>query len=268
MEEYEKPYLVSRFGRETYVGWERLYELTPGTLADLLIKNQKEARILYYYDSRWWEGCEQWCCPHVILDNVFGVIPCFHSGTLDKVLLVDLVYKESLAEYPATEKKLILPCKKLLAYGRKYLRDKGKRWHEVYRKGNAYLYAQSGYPPFVMRLEFDADCTEWAQKELEGILAAEKNDVSFDPYPPFCEQIYDSIIQGLCIALENQLGFSKDLIQTLMEDGFTAFEREVCRTLYSITITQPYCGRIPLKRSLGLIATVLFLYIKGDHYTG
>lgn len=264
MQEYEKPYLVSRFGRETYVGWERLYELTPGTLADLLLKNQKEARILYYYDSRWWEGCEQWCCPDVILDNVFGVILCFQSGNLYKILLVDLVSKESLAEYPATETKLLLPCKKLLAYGRKYLRNKGKRWYEDYRKGNAYLYAQSGYPPYVLRLELDADCKEWAKNELNSILSTVKRDACFDPYPPF-EQIYDSIIKGLCIGLESQLGFSTDLIQSLKDMGFTTFEREVCFSLYSIT--RQYYGRIPLKRSLGLIATVLILYIKQDHYT-
>lgn len=255
MQECDKPYLVNRFGRETYIGWERLYELTPGALADLLLESLQEARLLYYYKESWWKGEEQWCCPHIILDNVFGVIPCFRSeGRLDKLLLVDLVDKESLAEYPATEAKLLLPCKKLLTDGRKILREKGKQWREDYRKGNAYLYSQGECPPSMLEWDFDTDWAERVQKVLKDALLVAKKDVCFNEYPSY-SVIYERIMLELCKEMENRLDLSKVFIQDAKEAGFKVFDREVCRSLYDIT--RPYYDSIPLSRSLRLIVNVL-----------
>ena len=136
MQGYETPYTIRREGRSEHIGWLRLYEIKPLELCECLQKGLEEDRILYQKDPLWWKGSGEDCCPRVILDNIFGVIPCFNEeGALESILLADLVEKTPVKVFPAEGKNPLLVCKALRTFGRKYLQDKGIEWRNEFRKG-------------------------------------------------------------------------------------------------------------------------------------
>ena len=181
MKDFEKPYFTRRFGRWEYIGWERLYQLDPGPLSEYLLKNLDQDRLLYLLHPDWWQQSGEWCCPRIILDNIMGVIPCFDTdGELDRILLVTLSgTKEIVKEYPASERKLNMACKKLLTDARKLLRKKGIKCDErEFRNGHMFLdYIDGKYPDSAVRWNLLIDLKPLAEANLRQKLSrAEKRD--------------------------------------------------------------------------------------------
>lgn len=268
MEEYDRPYLVNRFGREEYTGWERLYTLYAGMLMERVLAGLDEDRILYCWDPLWWKGPEGWRCPRIILDNVFGVIPGFDGeGELESLLLVDLVGADVLKAFPAGERRLMKACKDLLTFAKKLLREKGIAWNGEYRKGYKYLYNLDGgtEAPSVIGWDLYRDISAKAKDLLRSRLEKTGEMTTFDTYPDFGEEVY----QGICARIDGLLGrtdgLSPALIAALRRAGASLYGRDLCASLYDEARKYEY--KFTINRALGLICGALSgaMISKGDN---
>ena len=126
---------------EIQVGWERIYDLTPGTLADIVReKSFVYDRPLSIAFPEWWKNDKEANLPSVMLNNVFGIIPDFdYTGNFTGIRLVNLATNEVMENFPGDEQHLLYVCKHILTYCKKVLRSWGKEPHRLLRYGTEYL---------------------------------------------------------------------------------------------------------------------------------
>lgn len=268
MEEYDRPYLVNRFGREEYTGWERLYTLYAGMLMERVLAGLDEDRILYCWDPLWWKGPEGWRCPRILLDNVFGVIPGFDGeGELESLLFVDLVDAVVLKEFPVVGRKLMKACKDLLTFAKKYLKERGIAWKGEYRKGFEYLYNMDGSAeaPSVIGWDLYRDISAKAGELLRARLMKTVGTTTFDTYPDFGEEVYQAICAGIDGLLGRTDGLSPALTAALRRAGASLYGRDLCASLYDEARKYEY--KFTINRALGFICGALSgaMISKGDN---
>lgn len=268
MEEYDRPYLVNRFGRKDYTGWERLYTLYAGPLMERILADLGEDRILYCWDPLWWKGPEGWRCPRILLDNVFGVIPGFDGeGELESLQLVDLVGADALMDFPVAGGRLMKACKDLLTFAKKLLREKGIEWNGEYRKGYKYLYNLDGgaEAPSVIGWDLYRDISAKAKELLRARLMKTDGTTTFNTYPDFGEEVY----QGICARIDGLLGrtdgLSPALIAALRRAGASLYGRDLCASLYDEARKYEY--KFTINRAVGFICGALSgaMISKGDN---
>ena len=139
---YETPYTLLRDGfDEVFIGWERVYELTPKALMDkvyeLSIKFDKETAVSF---PEYWKSDKETDLPALILNNIFGIVPYYdYNGNLSWVRVVNLATNETMQDFPGTENNLLYTCKHILTYCKKVLRSWGKEPYREFRYGQEYL---------------------------------------------------------------------------------------------------------------------------------
>ena len=157
---HETPYRLQRDGfDEILVGWERIYDLTPGALKDILLnrsfKYDKTDAIISF--PEWWKNDKEAFLPSVILNNIFGIIPYFAlNQDLIFVRVVNLATNEVMETFPGDEGEahLLFICKHILTYCKKVLRSWGKEQYKEFRYGMEWLrdpWHKENYPEAFQR---------------------------------------------------------------------------------------------------------------------
>lgn len=139
---HETPYRLQREGfGEIQVGWERVYDLTPGALMDIVRENSlKYDKPLSFAFPEWWKSDKEARLPSVILNNVIGIIPDFdYKENFTGIRLVNLATNEAMENFPGDELHLLYVCKHILTYCKKVLRSWGKEPYRELRYGIEYL---------------------------------------------------------------------------------------------------------------------------------
>ena len=208
----ETPYRLQRKGfGEIQVGWERVYDLTPLSLKEII-----ESQSLIYDKPlsisfpEWWKNDKEAFLPSVILNNIFGIIPDYDNYDDEKNLigirLVNLATNEVMETFPGgkTDAHLLFTCKHILTYCKKVLRSWGKETFKEFRYGMEWLrdpWHKENYPDAFQRpdvriydvIRYDRltlkKCLDVA---FDGIQDANKGDY-FNDYQGKENEIYSAV---------------------------------------------------------------------------
>ena len=204
---------------EIQVGWERIYDLTPGALKDL-VKNKsfKFDEPLSIAFPEWWKNDKEAYLPSVILNNVFGIIPDYdYKENFTGIRLVNLATNEVMETFPGDkdDTRLLYLCKHILTYCKKVLRSWGKEPYRELRYGIEYLRDKwhiENYPNAFQRPDvriYDIlryprlSPKEYFNKAYKSILKR-KPETSFNDKP---ESVYELIVGKV---LENLMRHFRD----------------------------------------------------------
>lgn len=138
----EIAYRLQREGfGEIQVGWERVYDLTPMALKEI-VESQSLIydKPLSFSFPEWWKNDKEAFLPSVILNNIFGIVPDYdYKQDFTGIRLVNLATNEVMETFPGDEVHLLFICKRILTYCKKVLRSWGKEPHRLLRYGTEYL---------------------------------------------------------------------------------------------------------------------------------
>jgi len=210
---YVIAYRLQREGfGEIQVGWERIYDLTPGALADI-VKSKS-----FVYDKplsisfpEWWKNDKEASLPSVMLNNVFGIIPDFdYKENFTGIRLVNLATNEEMENFPGDEQHLLYICKYILTYCKKVLRSWGKEPYKELRYGIEYLRDKwhiENYPDAFQRPDVRIyDLVRYNRLPLEDIMRRTYENIGQKPVKPFFNEYDDdSIFQVISAKITDNL---------------------------------------------------------------
>ena len=185
---------------EIQVGWERIYDLTPGALKDLVkSKSFEYDEPLSIAFPEWWKNDKEASLPSVILNNVFGIIPDFdYTGNFTGIRLVNLATNEVMENFPGDEQHLLYVCKHILTYCKKVLRSWGKEPHRLLRYGTEYLRDRwhiRNYPDAFQRPDVRIyDIMRFSRLSQEDIMSRAYEIIRNKPVKPFFNEYDDDSI--------------------------------------------------------------------------
>ena len=229
---YETPYRLQRPGLgEIIVGWERVYELTPGALMD------KVQDLSFTYDRaiafsfpEYWKREEEAYLPALILNNIFGIVPYYsYNGGLTWVRVVNLATNETIKDYPGTKDDLLYICKHILTDCKKVLRSWGKEQFREFRYGQEYLrdrWHKENYQDAFQRLDvrlyskmrYNRLTEEECYKRAEKAIKSEKKDWTPGEYKDD-EMVYRAIKEKLLSVMSYDfLDYAPEDVQYTKED--------------------------------------------------
>ena len=216
----EIAYRLQREGfGEIQVGWERVYDLTPVALKEIV-----ESQSLIYDKPlsisfpEWWKNDKEAFLPSVILNNIFGIVPDYdYKQDLTGIRLVNLATNEVMETFPGdeTDAHLLFICKHILTYCKKVLRSWGKEPYREFRYGIEYLRDKwhiQNYPDAFQRPDVRIYDIVWFErlspkeyfnKAYRSILKR-KTETSFNDKP---DSVYELIVGKI---LENLMRHFQD----------------------------------------------------------
>lgn len=200
---YEIAYRLQRDGiGEIQVGWERIYDLTPGALKDLVkSKSFEYDEPLSIAFPEWWKNDKEAYLPSVILNNVFGIIPDYdYKKDFTGIRLVNLATNEVMENFPGDkdETHLLYICKHILTYCKKVLRSWGKEPYREFRYGIEYLRDKwhiENYPDAFQRPDVRIyDIMRFNRLSQKDIMSRAYENIRHKPVKPFFNEYDDDSI--------------------------------------------------------------------------
>lgn len=200
---YEIAYRLQRdIIGEIQVGWERIYDLTPGALKDLVkSKSFEYDEPLSIAFPEWWKNDKEAYLPSVILNNVFGIIPDYdYKKDFTGIRLVNLATNEVMENFPGDkdETHLLYICKHILTYCKKVLRSWGKEPYREFRYGIEYLRDKwhiENYPDAFQRPDVRIyDIMRFNRLSQKDIMSRAYENIRHKPVKPFFNEYDDDSI--------------------------------------------------------------------------
>lgn len=187
---------------EIQVGWERIYDLTPGALKDLVkSKSFEYDEPLSIAFPEWWKNDKEAYLPSVILNNVFGIIPDYdYKKDFTGIRLVNLATNEVMENFPGDkdETHLLYICKHILTYCKKVLRSWGKEPYREFRYGIEYLRDKwhiENYPDAFQRPDVRIyDIMRFNRLSQKDIMSRAYENIRHKPVKPFFNEYDDDSI--------------------------------------------------------------------------